>query len=132
MFQLKELLDANSEVSEHEQLPIHAFDLDKANRRKRIEDAKAEREKEKYMQLAIIKARDKVSDYIKKVCWDSVCVKGREIHGIVSPITVESYPLLEIPEKWKIDEHWRLERLKLEQYYRKGDYFEPWVPRSAR
>lgn len=115
-----------------EQLPISSFDLDKSARRKKLEEGKDVREKTKQMQLATIKARDKVSEYIKKSCWDTIFSKGREIHAIVAPIKVQSYSLF--PEsKSDINElKWITERNKTEKYFRKGDLFDAWTPRTKR
>lgn len=129
---VQELLDKNYTNAPEEQLPIHAFDLDKATRMQRIEDAKAEREKVQQMQLATIKARDKVSEYIIQTCWDIVETKGRELLAIIAPISVQSYALLPDSEEEKMKLHWIEERVRFEKEFHRGDYFEPWVPRSDR
>lgn len=130
--QLKELLDTNYGNPPEEQLATHAFDLDKATRRKRLEDGKADREKVKQMEMATTKALDKISDYMRKMCWDTVHTKGKEVHAIVAPLSVQSYALLSDSKEDIKNLTWTEERLRVENFFHTGDYFAPWVPLSDR
>ncbi|KAK6635255.1 hypothetical protein RUM44_000506 [Polyplax serrata] len=127
---LKQLLDQNYANPPERQLPVQAFDLDKATRRKKLEDGKTEREKERQIEMALVKNLNKITDIIKKVCWESVNIKSREIHGILSPTVVQSYALLPESPPPKLNMNWLTDRLHVEQFFRTGDFFEPWIPRD--
>lgn len=126
------MLDQNLANVPERQLPVQYFDLDVASRRKKLEDSKTEREREKQIELAQIKNLNRITDIIKKVCWDSVAVKEKEIHGILAPTIVKSYALLPEDPSSNLKMVWLRERLQTEEFFRAGDFFEPWVPRDDR
>lgn len=82
------------------------------------------------MELALIKYLNKLTDVIKKFCWDSVSLKGQEIHAIGMPLYVQSYALLPLSSSFNSTMKWLPETIDIEKFFRTGDYFEAWVPRD--
>ena len=132
MSQIRQLLNENSANPPDRQLPVQNFDVDKTTRRKKLEDGKTDREKAKQIELATIKSYNKISEMIIKICWDSIFVKGRELHAILRPTIIQSYALLPESPPSKISKNFTDERVKLEIFFHKGDFFEPWVPMDER
>lgn len=77
------MLDANENALPEEQLPIHAFDLDKDARESAMENGRLYRERLKAYTIAKIAVLDRKSQLIKEFCWEPMIVKPTSIQVCV-------------------------------------------------
>lgn len=76
---LKVLLDTNSVAVDDEKLPMQAFNLDDETTASLIELAQQIREFEEETMRNFINQQNKITNWIKSNCWDTMVVKGTKI-----------------------------------------------------
>lgn len=90
--QVSKLLDDNEKLSDEEQLPISAFDLDMLEREQKIKAAREEREDQRLQLEFQCSQIEKVANWIRKVFWDDQQVKPQSIFTIFGDIEVLNFP----------------------------------------
>lgn len=128
---IQSLLEKNDEAEDDVKLPIRTFNLDKKMADSLIESGRKERNlEEKNMENFII-SKNKVTNCIKSICWETISVKGATIRGIFTKLNVENYSLLH-PDPILTENLNRLMISRgLEYLVSKSDVFLPWKPKST-
>lgn len=130
--QVELLLSRNLDGPTNEYLDIQDFNLDtELKDRLWLENGMKCKQTKIFLEKLIV-AQDKISQWIKEFCWDTMTQPGKTMYGICSDIEVENYTLLpEDPQQLEIvsyiEEHRALELMMANK-----EIFEPWVPRTPR
>ncbi|GJQ81907.1 hypothetical protein Trydic_g3740, partial [Trypoxylus dichotomus] len=125
-----ELLTKNLEGPENEYLDVQDFNLDTELKEQRwLENNEKCKETKIYLEKLIV-AQDKVSQWIKEYCWDTMAEPGKSIFGIFTDLEVENYVLLpDDPQQMEIVKYIE-EHRAIEEMMANTEIFEPWVPRT--
>ncbi|XP_077284418.1 cilia- and flagella-associated protein 43 [Arctopsyche grandis] len=91
---LSMLLNDNENVDPLYRLPLDVFRMHTKTNQKLFEDATAERENMKVAFENQIEAQDRITAWIKSMCWDTVETVGKELCPIFGKKAVENYALL--------------------------------------
>lgn len=130
--QVAELLTQNLEGPENEYLDIQDFNLDSELKEQRWHENNAKCKETRIYLEKLIVAQDKVSQWIKEYCWDTMAEQGKSICAIFADIDVENYVLLpEDVNNTEVAKYIEEHRI-LEEMMANVEIFEPWVPRTPR
>ncbi|XP_041975402.1 cilia- and flagella-associated protein 43 [Aricia agestis] len=124
--QLVDLLENNLQSNEPEypQLPLSEFLLHSEYKRDRQKQAEKEREQIQIETDARIQALNKVSDWIKKHCWDVVLTPCTKLFAIFSHYQVENFAVLPTQRNnWP--ELQQIEALRTIEMENDSDVFRP-------
>ncbi|KAI4459081.1 hypothetical protein MML48_6g00013951 [Holotrichia oblita] len=128
--QVVALLTQNLEGPENEYLDIQDFNLDSELKEQRWLENNLKCKETKIHLEKMIVAQDKVSDWIKQYCWDTMAEQGKTIFGIFADIDVDNYVLLpEDVNNTEVSKYIEEHRV-LEEMMANVEIFEPWVPRT--
>lgn len=126
--EVRSLLIGNLEGPENEKLDIQEFNLDEEFKervafRNQIECDNAK----KYYEQVII-AQNKVTQWIKRTCWDPISIQRKSILAFFASMDVENYPLFPLSDK-EINYFEKVEEARLiELLLSYEDSFKPWRP----
>ena len=126
------LLTMNLEGPENEYLDVQDFNLDNELRERQIVENKQKCDETKRYLEALMLAQDKVSNWIKTFCWDTMALPGRSIFGIFSNADVQKYALLPKDENEEEIVNRIEEQRRIEEMMSRDDMFEPWAVISPR
>lgn len=94
-YRIRELLDVNENEPPDAQLPISAFDLDPASRRRKTQEARLERERLHREIEEECAQRDRTTSHLREMFWERLLVKPCVLRSIGDPdTTVRNYPII--------------------------------------
>ncbi|CAG9566475.1 unnamed protein product [Danaus chrysippus] len=129
---LVKLLEENLAERPLHQLSLSEFNLHLENKKERIKQAEKEREQIRLETEARIRAQDKVTQWIKQTCWDTMLSPRVKLFAIFSHYQVENYAVLPTQrDNWP--ELNQIEALRAIEMENNKDVFRPWEePKEER
>lgn len=124
---VQRLLTANIEGPDDEKLNIQEFNMDLEMKQLKIEQNHEDCKRMHAYLLALIAAQDKVSQWIKGLCWEHMSVQQVAIYAMYQNYSVTNYILMDMDYRCTdlikpLQEYRRTEKL-LSDY----DMFRPWT-----
>lgn len=130
--ELGRLLTANIEGPDNEKLDLQEFNLDVDLKEELIRQSQDDCQRTKIYLESLIVAQDKVTQWLKTFCWDSMAIIGQSICGIFSNFQVDNYVLVPFEQAMQQNLNLVDEYRKLEIQLATDDTFQPWLPKTTR